>query len=91
MLGSSFLLQLAANSIVLLCGCELINRANCGLLLDVTNLYINSHNHKYDPIDFADLGNRKRVRLLREKEMKEKSTADYFIINCLEKSTESQG
>ena len=33
---------------------ELINRANCGLLLDVTNLYINSHNHKYDPIDFLN-------------------------------------
>ena len=33
---------------------ELINRANCGLLLDVTNLYINSINHKYDPIDFLN-------------------------------------
>ena len=33
---------------------ELIYRSHCGLLLDVTNLYINSHNHKYDPIDFLN-------------------------------------
>ena len=31
---------------------ELVYRSNCGLLLDVTNLYINSHNHNYDPIEF---------------------------------------
>ena len=34
---------------------ELVFRSNCGLLLDVTNLYINSRNHGFDPIDF--LGN----------------------------------
>lgn len=28
---------------------ELCERAGCGLLLDITNLYINSHNHHYDP------------------------------------------
>jgi len=33
---------------------ELVYRSNCGLLLDVTNLYINSHNHNYDPIDFLN-------------------------------------
>lgn len=26
------------------------DRANCGLLLDVTNLFINSRNHKFDPL-----------------------------------------
>ena len=35
---------------------EFINRlcdqSGCGLLLDVTNLKINSHNHHYDPIDW---------------------------------------
>ena len=31
---------------------ELIHRSNCGLLLDVTNLFINSRNHGYDPLEF---------------------------------------
>jgi len=29
---------------------QLCDRANCGLLLDVTNLFINSQNHGYDPL-----------------------------------------
>jgi uncharacterized protein (UPF0276 family) len=29
---------------------ELCERANCGLLLDVTNLFINSRNHGFDPV-----------------------------------------
>lgn len=29
---------------------ELCERANCGLLLDVTNLFINSRNHRFDPL-----------------------------------------
>lgn len=29
---------------------ELCERANCGLLLDVTNLFINSRNHGFDPM-----------------------------------------
>jgi uncharacterized protein (UPF0276 family) len=29
---------------------RLCERSGCGLLLDVTNLYINSRNHKFDPI-----------------------------------------
>jgi hypothetical protein len=29
---------------------QLCDRAGCGLLLDVTNLYINSRNHRYDPL-----------------------------------------
>ena len=33
---------------------ELVDRTNCGLLLDVTNLYTNAVNHRYDPADFLD-------------------------------------
>ena len=29
-------------------------RANCGLLLDVTNLFINSKNHRFDPLTWLD-------------------------------------
>ncbi len=29
-------------------------RADCGLLLDVTNLYINSRNHNFDPFEWVD-------------------------------------
>ena len=29
---------------------ELCDRADCGLLLDITNLFINSRNHGFDPI-----------------------------------------
>jgi uncharacterized protein len=29
---------------------ELCERADCGLLLDVTNLFINSRNHRFDPL-----------------------------------------
>jgi uncharacterized protein (UPF0276 family) len=31
---------------------SLCTRANCGLLLDVTNLFINSRNHRFDPIEW---------------------------------------
>jgi uncharacterized protein (UPF0276 family) len=30
----------------------LCNRAECGLLLDVTNLFINSRNHRFDPMEW---------------------------------------
>ena len=33
---------------------ELSNRTECGLLLDVTNLYTNAVNHSFDPVDFLD-------------------------------------
>ena len=33
---------------------ELVERTDCGLLLDVTNLYINSINHNYDALEFLD-------------------------------------
>ena len=31
---------------------EICARADCGLLLDVTNLYINSRNHEFDPLQW---------------------------------------
>src|SRR3990167_1519896 len=33
---------------------EIIEQSNCGLLLDLNNLYINSINHQYDPYAFID-------------------------------------
>lgn len=33
---------------------ELLERSDCGLLLDVTNLYTNSENHEYDASHFLD-------------------------------------
>lgn len=32
--------------------CEVMSRCQCGILLDVTNLFLNSRNHDYDPIAF---------------------------------------
>jgi uncharacterized protein (UPF0276 family) len=31
-----------------------LERAGCGLLLDVNNVYVNSINHRYDPLAFID-------------------------------------
>lgn len=31
---------------------EICHRANCGLLLDVTNLFVNARNHRFDPIQW---------------------------------------
>lgn len=31
---------------------QIIQRSNCGMLLDLNNLYLNSLNHKYDPYEF---------------------------------------
>ena len=33
---------------------EVLNRADCDLLLDVNNIYVNSINHRYDPFEFLD-------------------------------------
>lgn len=33
---------------------EIVSRADCGLLLDVNNLYVNSVNHGYDPYEFLN-------------------------------------
>jgi hypothetical protein len=31
---------------------EIAERADCGLLLDVNNVYVNSRNHQFEPLDF---------------------------------------
>lgn len=31
---------------------EILERSDCGLMLDVNNIYVNSENHGYDPIEF---------------------------------------
>ena len=33
---------------------EIVEKADCGLLLDINNVYVNSKNHKYDPVKFLD-------------------------------------
>ena len=39
-----------------------LERADCGLLLDVNNVYVNSINHRYDPRAFIDAMPGKRLR-----------------------------
>ena len=34
--------------------CELLEQAECGLLLDVNNVYVNSRNHGFDPYDYVE-------------------------------------
>lgn len=42
----------------------ILERADCDLLLDVNNVYVNSVNHGYDPRAFIDAMPRERVRYL---------------------------
>jgi uncharacterized protein (UPF0276 family) len=41
-----------------------LERAGCGLLLDVNNIYVNSINHRYDPVSFLEGVPAARVRYL---------------------------
>ncbi len=34
--------------------CEVVERADCGLLLDVNNIYVSSYNHGFDPEVYVD-------------------------------------
>ena len=43
---------------------ELCDRADCGLLLDVTNLFINSRNHGFDPVRWLHEIEPRRIRQL---------------------------
>jgi uncharacterized protein len=43
---------------------ELCERADCGLLLDVTNLFINSRNHGFDPLGWLHEIEPRRIRQL---------------------------
>ncbi len=40
---------------------EVIERSDCGMLLDVNNLYVNSINHHYDPYDFLEQIPKERI------------------------------
>ena len=31
---------------------EILHRANCGILLDINNIYVSARNHKFDPIQY---------------------------------------
>jgi uncharacterized protein len=33
---------------------EVLEQADCGLMLDVNNIYVNAQNHNYDPVAFLD-------------------------------------
>jgi uncharacterized protein len=33
---------------------EVVERADCGILLDVNNIYVSSQNHEFDPYDYLD-------------------------------------
>ena len=33
---------------------EVVERADCGLLLDVNNIYVSSQNHSFDPMDYVN-------------------------------------
>ena len=43
---------------------ELCARADCGLLLDVTNLFINSRNHRFDPVTWLHKIEPRRIQQL---------------------------
>jgi uncharacterized protein (UPF0276 family) len=33
---------------------EVVERADCGILLDVNNIYVSSMNHEFDPVEYVD-------------------------------------
>ncbi len=33
---------------------EVVERADCGILLDVNNIYVSSMNHDFDPCDYVN-------------------------------------
>jgi hypothetical protein len=34
--------------------CEVVERADCGILLDVNNIYVSAKNHGFDPLVYVD-------------------------------------
>ena len=44
--------------------CAVLAESGCDLLLDVNNIYVNSINHRYDPLDFLDALPLERVRYI---------------------------
>lgn len=43
---------------------EVIRRADCDLLLDVNNVYVNSINHRYDPAEFINAIDANKIRYI---------------------------
>lgn len=41
-----------------------LNEADCGLLLDVNNIYVNSINHRYDPVEFMQAMPTERIQYM---------------------------
>ena len=41
--------------------CEVVERADCGILLDVNNIYVSSQNHTFDPIEYVNAVPAERV------------------------------
>ena len=33
---------------------KLVHAADCGILLDVNNIYVSSQNHEFDPMDYVN-------------------------------------
>ena len=44
--------------------CAVLDESGCDLLLDVNNIYVNSVNHGYDPLEFLDAMPLERVRYI---------------------------
>src|SRR6476469_1023089 len=40
---------------------EVVERADCGILLDVNNIYVSSQNHTFDPLDYVNAVSPERV------------------------------
>ncbi len=40
---------------------EVVERADCGILLDVNNIYVSSINHEFDPAEYVDFVPAERV------------------------------
>jgi hypothetical protein len=40
---------------------EVVERADCGILLDVNNIYVSSINHQFDPTEYVDFIPAERV------------------------------
>lgn len=62
--NSSYYLNLSEQMSELEFICEVLERSDCELLLDINNVYVNSENHGYDPRRFIDALPAERIRYL---------------------------
>jgi uncharacterized protein (UPF0276 family) len=44
--------------------CAVLEEADCDLLLDINNIYVNSINHRYDPLEFLQRMPARRIAYL---------------------------